>query len=64
LPCKEEDEEETEKSKQCALICIEEILNLPVIWIDEKLQKEQPENYEPESTIEFWEQVKVEIEKQ
>lgn len=48
-------------AKQFALICVEEILELNVCWYDEDLVKSYPKSYKPSQTIEFWEQVKIEI---
>lgn len=48
-------------AKQCALITVDEILELNVCWYDEDLVKSYPKSYKPSQTIEFWEQVKIEI---
>lgn len=50
-------------AKQCALICVDEILELDVVWYDEELVKDYPKTYKPNQTIEYWEQVKSEIQK-
>lgn len=52
-----------ENAKQCALICVDEILELNIVWYDEKLVKDYPKNYKNDQTIEFWNEVKQEIEK-
>ena len=44
-------------AKKCALIAVEEILKLPIFWDDTK------NNIDESGTIEFWQQVKKEIEK-
>jgi hypothetical protein len=46
-------------AKQCALIAVEEIFKLPVCWFDRSASLEDDEM----DTIEYWEQVKEEIEK-
>ena len=55
-------EQQNENAKQCALISVDEILELNVCWYDEDLVKSYPKSYKPSQTIEFWEQVKEEIE--
>ena len=52
-----------EDAKQCALIAVEEILELNVAWYDEKLVEDYPSSYKNYQTIEYWERVKKEIEK-
>ena len=51
-----------ETSKKCALISVDEIIELEVVWYDVKLTKDYPELYKNHQTLEFWEQVKIEIE--
>lgn len=46
-----------ESSKQCALIALEEILNLKTIWFEQSLEEDGSD------TIKYWQQVKREIEK-
>lgn len=45
-------------SKQCALIAVDEILNLNTVWFDRSTALE--DDYS--DTIEYWEEVKTEIE--
>jgi len=52
-----------ENAKQCALICVDEILEIGVFWNSSEMVKDYPKNYELTSTYEYWEQVKQEIEK-
>ena len=47
--------------KENALIAVDEILDLDVVWYDEQLVKDYPKTYKPNQTIEYWEQVKSEI---
>lgn len=47
----------------CATIAINEILELDVVWYDIQLTKDYPKLYKNHQTIEFWEDVKNEIEK-
>jgi len=49
------------ESKQCALICVDEILKLNT-WVDENYQRDNPKLIDIEDTEEFWQQVKQEIE--
>ena len=48
------------KAKACAIIAIELVIDLPCIWISEKLAYEFGT---PEESLEYWEQVKEEIQK-
>lgn len=47
----------------CAIIAVDAILNLPVFWVDEELQKDKPEENSIELTEEFWNEVKNELNK-
>lgn len=49
-------------SKNCALLLVNEILELPVFWHSKELEKNNPDEYEEEGTVEFWEEVKRQIE--
>jgi len=51
-----------EMAKQCALICIDEIFKLNIIWYDKDFADKYKE-IKPEMTLEFWEEAKQEIEK-
>ena len=50
-------------AKQCALIAVDEILELDIIWFDKVLVTDYPKTYKPHQTIEFWNEVKIELEK-
>lgn len=52
-----------EAAKNCALISVNEILELDVVWYDLQLIKDYPETYKPNQTFKYWEEVKQEIEK-
>jgi hypothetical protein len=52
-------EEHLENAKQCALIAVDEILNLPVVWYDINAS----EALDKSDTFEYWEEVKSEIKK-
>ena len=56
-------EDDLEGAKQCALICVDEILELDVAWYDEKLIKDYPRTYTADQSFEYWQEVKNEIEK-
>lgn len=47
--------------KQCALIAVEEILNLPVDWHSKKSADGNPEVFPPSATEEYWQSVKTAI---
>ena len=49
-----------EKAKQCALICVDEILKLNT-WVDEDYQRDNPKLIDIEDTEEFWQKVKEKI---
>jgi len=54
-------EQETSMSKKCALIAVDEILKIEMLH--RKIQWAEWNNVQPESSVEFWELVKSEIEK-
>lgn len=52
------------EATQCALICIETILKLPVFWIERDAAKwAQESQFGKEGTEEYWIDLKKEIEK-
>lgn len=53
-------EEGYNASKACALICVEEILDLGVAWFSQDLVSEGISECD---TLEYWEAVKTELEK-
>ncbi len=53
----------TKLAKQCALIHINQILELPVCWYSKEMSDRDSETYPPEGTKEYWQEVKTEIEK-
>ena len=58
-----EDDAKFYNPKQCALICVQEIFDLGVYWNAKDLVKDYPNRYGHESTYEFWQDVKEELEK-
>lgn len=51
------------QAKKCAVNAIDEIIELPIYWIDAELQKSNIIYYPIQGTEEFWNEVKQEIEK-
>lgn len=51
------DEETLEDRKKCALIAIDEIINLNCVWFDRSASLEEDES----DTLEYWQQVKASI---
>lgn len=51
------------QAKKCAIFAVDEIIELPVYWIDVELQKNNTGYYPIQGTEEFWFEVKQEIEK-
>ncbi len=49
-------------AKQCALYLVELILELPVCFLANELEKNNPEFFEIEGTEDFWQEVKNQIE--
>lgn len=47
-------------AKACAVICVDEILELNVCWFDESLVSTE-NNIEASATLEYWERLKEEI---
>lgn len=48
---------------KCAILAVNEILELNIFWIDESLVTSEPENYKAQDTVEFWEEVLEILEK-
>lgn len=46
---------------QCAIICVEEILELPIYWCAKELSDLVPEDAPPPSTEEYWQSVLNEL---
>lgn len=50
-------------AKKQAIICVDEMLELNIAWIDEGIQKDYPKRFDLEQTREFWQKVKEELNK-
>lgn len=51
----------SEEAIQCAIICVEEILELPIYWCTQELSNSNPEGAPPSSTEEYWQSVLNEL---
>ncbi len=47
-------------AKQCALTCVDEIINLNCVWVGKGSPAEK--DFEEDATLEYWQSVKKELE--
>ncbi len=50
-----------ENAVKCAILALEEIINLDVVWVEEETQKMYPRAYDSDQCKEYWDEVLTEL---